>query len=53
MAAANCLNTLWSWPDNRVLNGFTVLERDVLSLSKPFRKVVPPFNVSFLFPCVR
>ena len=42
--------------DNQVLNGLTVLERDVLSLSQPFRKVVPPLmstNVSFLFPCVR
>ena len=56
MAAANCLDTSWSWPDNLVLNGLTVLERDVLSFSQPFHKVVPPLmstNVSFLFPCVR
>ena len=56
MAAANGLDTSWSWPDNRVLNGLTELERDVLSLSQPFRKVVPPLmstNVSFLLPCVR
>ena len=39
-----------------VLNGLTVLERDVLSLSQLFGKVVPPLmstNVSFLYPYVR
>ena len=50
MAAANCLDTSWSWPDNRVLNGLTELERDVLSLSQPFRKVVPPLMSRFYFP---
>ena len=56
MLAVNYLDTCWSWADNQVLNSLTVLERDVLSLSQPLRKVMPPLmstNVSFLFPCVR
>ena len=50
MAAANCLDTSWSWPDNHVLNGLTPLERDVLSPAQPFRKVVPPLMSRFYFP---
>ena len=47
MLAVNYLDTCWSWADNRVLNGLTVLEKDV---SQPLRKVVPPLMSCFYFP---
>ena len=50
MLAVNYLDTCWSWADNRVLNGLTVLEKDVLSLSQPLCKVVPPLVSCFYFP---
>ena len=50
MLAVNYLDTCWSWADNRVLNGLTVLEKDVLSLSQPLCKVVPPLMSCFYLP---